>query len=265
MSLGLVHGEVPWKVAIVPPPLMLTVDSACWLPSRPAVGLSGVGRGPQYSAVHVVGEKFENERSRPPASFGLPAERLKSTLPPTGGNAGPSKVGLVTHDPSLTGFFTLNETPSLLLTSPSSKATLYESPSVSSSRMHPPFPTLGGSTDTVPSLPLAVNLMVKTPLPDFLSCACFTAPLVPPGSLYLKPARASPVQNGFPLLFVPCGSAKVCSVGLVPSARTVSVAPLAVGSPTIVFELADSFALPTTVRLSGVLGSFTSSCVPRMV
>jgi hypothetical protein len=176
-------------------------------------------------------------------------------------------VLVVTQDPSRVGFFTLNEASPLLLTSPSPGAnrTLYESPPVSARRMHPPFPALGGSTDTGPSFPLAVNLMVKTPLPDFLICACFTGPLLPALSLYLKPAAALPVQSGFPLLFVPCGRAKVCSVGFVPSARTVSVAPSAVGSPAIVFGLAGSFALPTTVRFSGVPGFFTSSCVPRMV
>jgi hypothetical protein len=65
-------------------------------------------------------------------------------------------VLVATHDPSLVGFFTLNEASPLLLTwpSPGANRTLYESPPVSARRMHPPFPTLGGSTDTGPSFPL---------------------------------------------------------------------------------------------------------------
>jgi hypothetical protein len=76
---------------------------------------------------------------------------------------------------------------------------------------------------------------------------------------------ASPLQNGLPFSPVFWGSGKVCSEGLSPAARTVSVAPSSVGFPTIVLVLATSLALPTMLRLSAVLGFLTTSWFPRIV
>jgi hypothetical protein len=184
-------------------------------------------------------------------------------------------VVVVRQVPSSAGFDTLNK-PSLFVIFPSSgpKRTLYESPPVSWSSTQPLSPGLGGTTDTsfgpgppdaVPFLPFALNAMVKTPFLLFLIAACATAPFSPLESLYLNPEVALPVQKGFPLAFVPCGSAKVCSVDVAPSARTVRVAPSTVGSPTRVFELAFSLALPVTFRFTAEPGSLTTNSVPRIV
>ena len=114
-------------------------------------------------------------------------------------------------------------------------------------------------------MPVAFTLIVKVPLPLFLICADFTGPCSCFECLYLKPLIASPLQNGLRFSAVPWGSGKVCSEGLAPSARTVSVAPASVGSPTIEFGLATSLALPTKLRFSGVLGSLTTNWLPRIV
>src|SRR6185295_7857760 len=103
--------------------------------------------------------------------------------------------------------------------------------------MQPPFPRFGGTTVTEAYLPLPLTLIRKTPLPVFLICADLTGPCSPFESLYLKPFTVSPVQNGFPLRPIPCGSGKVWLEGLSPSARTVSDAPATVGSPTSGFGL----------------------------
>jgi hypothetical protein len=131
--------------------------------------------------------------------------------------------------------------------------------------MHPLVPGLGGTTFTAETLAVAFTLIVKVPLPLFLIWAALTGPCSAFESLYLKPLVASPLQNGLPFSPVPWGSGNVCSVGVPPSARTVSVAPLATGSPTIVFVLATSLALPTMLRLSGVLGFLTTSWLPRII
>jgi hypothetical protein len=131
--------------------------------------------------------------------------------------------------------------------------------------MHPLVPRLGGTTFTAAYLAVAFTLMVKVPLPLFLIWAAFTGPCSPFESLYLKPLVASPLQKGLRFSAVPWGSEKVCADGLSPSARTVSVAPLATGSPTIVFALATSLALPTKLRFSGVLGFLTTNWLPRIV
>ena len=170
-----------------------------------------------------------------------------------------------THVPSEGGRFTLNSRVSLLVRVPVGNATLYESPPPPiSSRMQPPVPRSGGTTDIGANRAVPLTLMMKTPLPLFLICADLIGPCSPRESLYLKPFAALPDQKGFPLVAVPCGSAKVCCVGLSPSARTVSVAPSTVGSPTRGFGLDFSFALPTKLRLSAVLGFLTVSWLPRI-
>jgi hypothetical protein len=131
--------------------------------------------------------------------------------------------------------------------------------------MQPVVPGSGGTTVSAMYLPLPLSLIRKTPLPVFLICADLMGPCSPFESLYLKPLMASPLQNGLPLSAVPWGSGMVCDEGVPPSARTVSVAPLSVGSPTIVFALPSSFALPTKPRLSGVLGFLSWNWLPRIV
>jgi hypothetical protein len=124
---------------------------------------------------------------------------------------------------------------------------------------------LGGTTSTAAYLPVPFTLIKKVPLPLFLIWAAFTGPCSPFESLYLKPLVASPLQKGLPFRPVPWGSRKVCADGLSPSARTVSVAPSTTGFPTIVLALAVSFAFPTKLRFSGVLGFLTTSWLPRIV
>src|SRR6185503_15803498 len=130
--------------------------------------------------------------------------------------------------------------------------------------MHPPVPRLGGTIDSGENLALPLVLIRKTPLPVFLICTNLTGPCSPFESLYLKPDVALPDQNGLPLRPAPWVSRKVCSEGLSPSARTVSVAPLATGFPTSGFGLDSSFALPRKLRLSAVLGFLTSNWLPRI-
>ena len=132
--------------------------------------------------------------------------------------------------------------------------------------MHPVVPRLGGVRFTVWYLPVPFTLIVKVPLPLFLICAVFTGPCSPFESLYLKPLTESPLQYGLPVSGeVACVSAKTCCEGLSPATRIVSVAPLVTGSPTSVFALVFSFALPTKLRFSGVLGFLTRSWSPRIV
>ena len=169
-----------------------------------------------------------------------------------------------TQVPSEGGLFTLNSRVSLLVRVPVWNATLYESPPPISSRMQPPVPRSGGTTDTGENRALPLTLMMKTPLPLFLICADLTGPCSPRASLYLKPFAVLPDQKGLPLLAVPCGSAMVCCVGWSPSARSVSVAPPTVGSPTKGFGLDRSFALPVKLRRSGVLGFLRLSWLPRI-
>jgi hypothetical protein len=130
--------------------------------------------------------------------------------------------------------------------------------------MHPALPRFGGASDSGEYFPLPLTLIRKTPLPVFLICKVLTGPCSPFESLYLKPFVRSPLQKVLPLRPVAWGRRNVCDEGLSPSARTVSVAPSTVGSPTIVFGLVISFALPTKLRWSGVLGSLTSSWLPRI-
>ena len=118
---------------------------------------------------------------------------------------------------------------------------------------------MGGTSDNPTYFAEPLTLIRKTPWLVFLICTDFTGPCSPFESLYLKPFVASPDQNGFPLKPTACGSEKVCDVGVLPSARTVSVAPSTVGSPVSGFGLNSSLALPTKLRWSGVLGSLTSS------
>jgi hypothetical protein len=132
--------------------------------------------------------------------------------------------------------------------------------------MHPLVPRFGGTRSTGTTLAEPFTLIVKVPLPLFLICAVFTGPCSPLESLYLKPLTGSPVQYGLPVTIdVPWASPKVCSDGLSPAARIVSVAPSATGFPTIVFALVFSFALPTKLRFSGTLGFLTRSWSPRIV
>ena len=130
--------------------------------------------------------------------------------------------------------------------------------------MHPLVPRLGGRIAIGWYLALALTLIRKTALPVFLICTPLTGPCSPLESLYLKPDVVLPDQNGCPLRFMPWGSGKVCDVGLLPSARTVSVAPSTVGSPTSGFGLDRSLALPLKLRLSAVLGFLMSNPLPRI-
>jgi hypothetical protein len=115
-------------------------------------------------------------------------------------------------------------------------------------------------------LPVPIALIRKTPLPLFLICALLMGPFSPLGSLYLNPFAALPLQKGSPVVgLMPCGNGNVWLPGVPPFALTVSVAPPTVGSPTIVLPLPFSLALPTTFRLSGVLGFLSCSVSPRMV
>ena len=101
-----------------------------------------------------------------------------------------------------------------------------------------------------------LSFIVKTPLEVFLMLTCFTGLFWPAVSLYLKPVVPLAVHSGLPLsVLAACGSEKTCWVGLVPSARTVRVAPPVVGLPTMLFGLAFSFALAMTFRFWGVLVS----------
>jgi len=169
-----------------------------------------------------------------------------------------------TQVPSLVGFLILKSRESLFVTSPDANATLYESPPPSSRSMQPPVPGFGGTTETGEYLPEPFTLIRKTPLPVFLICADLIGPCSPLESLYLKPLVVSPLQNGFPLIPVPWGSANVWLVGSLPSARTVRDAPAIVGSPTSGFGLAVSLPLTMTPRLSAVLGFLSTSWLPRI-
>ena len=102
---------------------------------------------------------------------------------------------------------------------------------------------------------LALILIRKSPLLVFLICAEPTGPCSPLASLYLKRSVELRAQNDLPFRVVPCGSGKVCSVGLSPSTRIVRVAPASVGSPTRESGLPHSIASTATRRLSGVLGA----------
>jgi hypothetical protein len=130
--------------------------------------------------------------------------------------------------------------------------------------MHPPVPRSGGTIDKGARRAVAFTLIRKSPVLVFLICNALTGPCVPFASLYLKPVVELPVQNRRPLGSVPCGSGKVCSVGLSPSARIVRVAPAIVGSPTILSGLPYSFASTATRRLSGLPGFWTRSCLPTI-
>src|SRR5262245_19109722 len=85
-----------------------------------------------------------------------------------------------------------------------------------------------------------------------------TAPCSPLRSRYLKPVTRLVVQNDLPELSMPWGRLKVWDVGFEPFAITVSTPPppLRVGSPTMVFALADSLALLVTLRRFGLPGFF---------
>lgn len=127
------------------------------------------------------------------------------------------------------------------------------------------MPGSGGSTEIAANLPMPSALIRKTPLPDFLICTDLIGPFSPRASRYLKPAATLPLQNGRPVIvLVPAGSENVWLPGVPPFARTVSVAPPTVGSPTIVPVLPFSFALPTIFRFSGVLGFFSWKVSPRI-
>src|SRR5262249_46782937 len=91
--------------------------------------------------------------------------------------------------------------------------------------MQPLVPGSGGTTSTVPFLPLIFALMLKLPLGDFLMLTLVTALWVPLGSLYLKPFVESPDQNGLPVELVPCFRSKRWLVGFPPLAMTSRNAP----------------------------------------
>src|SRR5262245_43671167 len=91
-----------------------------------------------------------------------------------------------------------------------------------------------------------------------------TALCSPLRSRYLKPLTLLVLQNDLPELSVPWGRLKVCDVGVMPFAITVNAAPppLRVGSPTMVFGLADSLALLVTFLRSALPGFFTINVRP---
>src|SRR5436853_7542109 len=135
--------------------------------------------------------------------------------------------------------------------------------------MHASEPGFGGSIEIGPFLPLSERRIENAPLGASLMPADFTAPWSPFASLYLKPLPASPDQKGLPVLLVPWFSTNTWLEGLAPFTAIVSTAPPAfpacVGSPTSVFGLGFSFALPFTVRLVGSLGvPLTVIDLPRM-
>src|SRR5437870_5298332 len=117
--------------------------------------------------------------------------------------------------------------------------------------MHPLVPGLGGTIDKGAYRALALTLIRKSPLLVFLISTELTGPCSPFRSLYLKPPT-EPTQNGLPLESAPCGSGKVCSVGLSPSTRIVRVAPAMVGTPTRGFGLVLSLASPARRRFSSL-------------
>lgn len=128
------------------------------------------------------------------------------------------------------------------------------------------MPGLGGTSDSGITFPLSWALIMKTPLEVRLIRSVFTTPFSLRASLNRKPLVASPLQYGLPVSgLVPAGRLTVSDDGVPPFARTVSVAPPMVGSPTIVSGLGFSLALTVTFRLSGVLGFFTANRLPRMV
>jgi myotubularin-related protein 9 len=177
-------------------------------------------------------------------------------------------VVVVTHVPSSAGFLCLYSNAPLLPMLPSRgpNRTLYVSPPVISSSRHPSVPGSGGSTEMAANLPVPMTLMRKTPLADLLICADLMGPFSPRASRYLKPLTASPLQNARPVIALePCGRENVWLEGVPPLAVTVRAAPVSVGSPTIRLPLPFSFALPTTFRLSGVLGFLSCRVSPRMV
>src|SRR4029453_13479858 len=99
-------------------------------------------------------------------------------------------------------------------------------------------------------------------------------PFSPPGSLYLKPGPivSVAVQNGLPVLLVPCGRTKDWLLDVGPKAKNCKMAPPAlparVGSPTIVAELPFSLlalAILRFVASTPGFGSFTVSDLPRIV
>src|SRR5262245_34852877 len=106
-----------------------------------------------------------------------------------------------------------------------------------------------------PFLPLTSTLIENVPFPDNLMLADLTGPCRRPGSLYLNPFTASPVQKDLPPRLTPWLRTNVCAEGVPPLVKMLSTAPPAgpdtVGSPTIVLVLCFSAAEPLTVRSSG--------------
>jgi hypothetical protein len=178
-------------------------------------------------------------------------------------------VVMVGQVPATVGFTTLNCFAPWFVTCPSApKRTSYVSPPPISSRTQPSVPGFGGTTARNISLPAATALTRKSPLPDFFSSTVLTGPFSPPRSWYLKPLTASPLQNGCLVdALMPAGSAKICAFGVPPLATIERVAPAATGLPTMVWELATSFAVAMTLRFAGLVGSgfLTTSWAPRMV
>src|SRR5690242_17158461 len=118
-------------------------------------------------------------------------------------------------------------------------------------RPQPLVPGFGGTTSSGLVLPEMVALIWKMPLGVFLIWTLLTALFSYLESLYLKPLTASPLQNGLPVMpLTPLGRVYTCNDELIgPLARTVSVAPVAVGLPTMLALLPFSFAFNTTLRL----------------
>ena len=87
------------------------------------------------------------------------------------------------HVPSSGGHLTLNSVAPLFVIVPVENATLYESPSPSSSSMHPSVPGSGGTIDKGACFALALTLIRKSWLLVFLICAKLTGPCSPFGSL----------------------------------------------------------------------------------
>src|SRR5262245_45891730 len=131
--------------------------------------------------------------------------------------------------------------------------------------MQPSVPEFGGSTVSGRTLPLPLTLIWKVPLDDFLICTVLIGPFSYLESLYLNPFTGSPLQYCLPVAgLVVWGRLNVWLLEEPPFASTVSVAPVTVGFPTMVLELAFSFALPVSLAIWGVLGFLSESELPRI-
>jgi hypothetical protein len=169
-----------------------------------------------------------------------------------------SVMGLLGHSPSIDGARRMNAWASfraMRLSGP--KSTWYVSPPPRiTRRRHPLVPGFGGTMLIAPPSPLTFALMMKTPLPAFASRTSRTGPFAPLGSLYRKavvPFACHPLA----------GRRKSWLVDVAPSAKKVSTASAAVGSPTTASSL--DVSLPSPRRRRFVDPLFTTALRPSTV